>query len=310
MRNFLILFLVSILVFTCDDGDIITVQLDFQQELLRCDENTDSYVLYEIKTDPVESLSLVIPRNTTTEAYFDTVTDIDNPPTFDVDDSGVSFNYRTYNIEPSFCSAIQDPSVTIFQDYQALGGTVTVTTTFIDTDDDGISNSDEGADPNGDGDFSDSQDTDGDGLYDYIDQDDDNDNILTANEDDNEDGDNNPFTNPRDTDDDGIADYLEEDDDNDGVITRLEDADGNRNPRDDFLLGEPDELPRYRNPDAAQVFPAPTPDEFLVVEYTRTFSTQFTITNLDIEILSTMTLDFGTYVSTPPETIMFDNNSN
>jgi hypothetical protein len=303
MRCLYILFCFVFLT-ACDDGDILTVELEFDSSLEICDNIISEYVVFNTRTDPNESLSLVFPRIQDNILIFNPVV---TPyiRTLPIDNSSVFFNYRTYNQEPVFCNSIPNSDIVIIDDYQGTGGSVTITTTYEDSDDDGIPNEDEGADPNNDGDFTDSRDTDGDGLYDYIDQDDDNDNILTCNEDDNEDGDNNPFTNFKDTDNDGVADYLEEDDDGDGTITRLEDADNNGDPRNDYLTDTPGELARYLREDVNQPF-----EDFGLKSnsYTRKFVTKFIITNLGLEIINTTPFDFGSYLRTS-EPVIFDPNA-
>ena len=306
MRKISVILLMLFLVISCDDGDVININLEFDQELELCDNFIDSYVVYDTRTDPTESLILVFPKTANDTLIF-------NPEespyqrAFDIDNSSVLFNYRVYDQLPSFCSTIQDANSTILQNYIAQNGaTVNAITTFVDSDDDGIPNEDE--DDNADGDnnyLTNPLDTDGDGLPNYIDQDDDNDNVLTIDEDDKVDGDGNPFTNFRDTDGDGIPDYLEEDDDDDEILTRYEDESLNRNPEDDFLI-QGDDLPRYRNPDAAQDF-GPSSPEFRIVTYNRNWTTIFTIEDLDLEILTDDLFDFGTYTR-ESDAIEYDNN--
>ena len=172
---------------SCDDGDIITVELEFDKILELCDENSESFLLYDTRTDPNESLSLVFPRNSTTESYFSTASPVGEPISFSIDGNSVMFNYRTYNIEPTFCEVIPNANLIIREDYTASSGTVQVIVTVTDEDDDGIPTMNENPDPNGDGNYSDAQDTDMDGIPDYLDQDDDNDNVLTKTEDDDDD---------------------------------------------------------------------------------------------------------------------------
>jgi hypothetical protein len=238
---------------------------------------------------------LVFIRNATTEAYFTAATEPGNPIRFNIGENGSSFNYRTYNREPTFCNILPNSNLAIVEDYPAANGApLTIVTTIIDSDNDGIPNEDE--DDNIDGDFNyltNPLNTDGDTLPNYMDADDDNDNVLTIDEDDNIDGDNNPFTDPRRTDGDDKPDYLDADDDGDGVLTRLEDEGGNQNPTDDFLMDMPGETPRFLNPEAANEFPDPG---FRDTNFKRTFTTRFTIQNLGIEIINAQFLDFGTYV--------------
>ena len=295
MRLTRALLLLLILLVSCDDGDIITVEFEFDGDLELCDNSTEEFLLFDILNSPPESLTLRLPRNSTTEALFTTAIPENTPVAILINASTVRYNYRTYNLDPEFCDLVTDPDLKILSDYEAPSGTVFVTNTIIDSDDDGISNEDEGADPNGDGDFSDSRDTDGDGIYDYIDQDDDNDNVLTATEDDDDDGDNNPFTDARDTDGDGIADYLDDDDDGDGVLTYLEDQNENSSPLDDFdPNSELANTPRFLDPNAIQSYPAA---ERIGNQYTRQYFTKFVLENIDLEIIQFDFYNFGTYVS-------------
>ena len=48
-----LLFYSLFLITSCNDGDIITVELEFDQDLALCgDSESDNYVIYDIKTDP------------------------------------------------------------------------------------------------------------------------------------------------------------------------------------------------------------------------------------------------------------------
>lgn len=296
MRNFLIFICVSFFSVSCDDGDILTIDLDFDQNLELCNENISDFLLYDVRTDPAESLSLVFPRNDITTAYFTTPSTEAEPHTFELNEDTNLFNYRTYNIEPTFCDVIPNPSVVINEDFNATTGTVNIVTTIVDDDNDGIPNNVE--DENLDGDnnpATNPTNSDDDDIPDYLDQDDDNDNILTINEDDDNDGDGNPSTNPRNTDGDDLPDYLDDDDDGDMIPTRLEDEDENLNPTDDFLMDIPGELPRYRNFDAAEAFPDPG---LIPNTFTTTITMRFTILNPDLGIINTDFLNFGIFTTT------------
>lgn len=292
--------LISVLFTACDDGDIITASLEFDDTLTLCgDEFSDNYVLYNTKTSPNESLTLFFPVTTTNNAIFNPTVD-GQERTLTINTNTIRFNYRTYSGDPELliCQEIPEAGVSINNDYEAAtGATAILTSTFIDDDNDGIPSADENQDPNNDGDFSDAQDTDGDGIPDYLDEDDDNDNILTINEDDNEDEDDNPFTNPRNTDGEDEPDYLDPDDDNDGVLTRLEDENMNTILTDDF-----DEQsitsplpPRYLDPAANESFEN---TEFIETSYTREIQVDVIILNADISILNADEIDMGTYTKT------------
>ncbi|WP_411766860.1 hypothetical protein [Winogradskyella sp. A3E31] len=299
MRQVLFLLLISLLLATCDDGDIITVELEFDKELSLCDNNTENYLVYDTRTDPNESLSLLFPRSGNETIFNPEVSPAVRELT--INETSTLFNYRSYNIEPTFCESIPDPDLIILEDNMANGGLVIVTSVFIDSDDDGISNEDEGFVVTADGDVSGSLDSDGDGIYDYIDQDDDNDNVPTRFEDHDADGDNNPFTNPLDTDNDGTPDYLDTDDDEDGIPTRLEDENEDENPRNDFQESTDGSIvpARYLDANAAESFPD---SGFINNSYTRSVTVSFFIDQLGLDIASFQTLDFGTYTK-PTETI-------
>ena len=110
MRNLILLFCVSFLITACDDGDIITVELDFVADNLgRCENDTDFYLLFNTRQDPSESLSLLIPRNDANELLFREPTPVGEPTTIMIDGNVVRFNYRTYNrdiIGDELCNTI------------------------------------------------------------------------------------------------------------------------------------------------------------------------------------------------------------
>lgn len=207
----------------CDDGDVITVNLEFDNTFKYC----GSLVLYKTKTNPAESLSIFL-ANRTIESFVET-TFIDTDSVFvaltsdsisvTLDGSTNKLNYRTYSALPTnpFCNDIPSSELNIIND--AVGtGTAIITTTLEEDDNDGIPS--EFEDINGNGDLND-DDTDGDGVPNYLDDDDDGDNVKTINEFVNYEVANN-LTNALDTDGDGIPNYLDNDDDGDNVPTRDE----------------------------------------------------------------------------------------
>ena len=226
MRKLLFLFSLLFVLSSCDDGDIITVELDFDDTFTTCGE----LVFYKVKDDPSESLSLQITSPSTTLEDLLEIDDdgelLSTVETFTINGTSNQFHYRTYNQTPTdfFCNDVQPSEIIITNDDESTSGTATVMMALTEDDNDGIAAALE--DLNGNGDLTD-DDTDGDGLPNYIDEDDDGDNVLTRLEldDDDLDGDDNPLTNPLDTDADGTPDYLDTDDDNDGVNTIDEEND-------------------------------------------------------------------------------------
>lgn len=299
MRNALaVFFLVFFL--SCDDGDIITVNIDFDYNLSQCENNSDSYFIYNTKDDPSEAVIVVFPRNTTNELFFTEATSENQTPLI-VDGSSIRFIYRTYNrnitgtgTNSELCDAVIPADLTILEDYEAASGAeILITSTVIDDDEDGVPTEFEGADPNGDGDFSDSLDTDGDGIFDYLDDDDDNDNVLTRQELNNDDtSDEDPNTNPLDTDGDGTPDYLDTDDDNDMVLTIDEDANGVNGPIDDTVVENGVSIPLFRS--ALETISYPNPGLRTDNDYLRTVTLSFVVQNFNIEILQQDVLSLGT----------------
>ena len=294
MKKFLVLLCIGFLWTSCDDGDVIEVALDFDKTLAFCDQSTTNYLIYDIKQNPFESLSLLFPRNATTALIFSPL--VNNYATqFDIDGSSVRFNYRTYDGNPEnlLCTLVPDPNTTILNDYESTSGIVKTFTTFIDDDEDGIPTSVEDLNLDGDDDpETNPTDTDGDGIPDYRDADDDNDNILTKFENHNysvEFG----LSNAQDTDGDGIPDYLDNDDDGDGVLTRNEDENGDKDPRNDFDdASATPTVPRYLDATAVEPF---VMDALVPNKFKRSYVVNFKLSYIDLQVLSTDELELGNY---------------
>ena len=245
MRKLLSLSFAALLLFSCNDGDIIVTDFNFDDPQLSWCGDNQSQVLYKINNSGVneaiafrfdlttanpqfflpEEGQITIPLNATT-----------NQVVYRVFDGEVDRNY--------FCNEIPPVSPQVVREFKSTtGGEVLITSTIAnatDHDGDGVPSSSEG--------MASGLDTDGDGIPDYLDIDDDGDNILTRVERAVE-ADNSVNTYP-DSDNDGIPDYLDPDDDNDGVPTRNEDWNLNLNPADD----QTDGLPHYLNPEITDSF--------------------------------------------------------
>ena len=281
MRNYFLVLIFSCFVFvSCNDGDVISVELDFDKTLTLCgDETSSNYILYDTKTTPFESLTLLFPNNVQADAIFNTGIS-GKTETLLINGNSVRFNYRTYSADPNtyICQDIPDASVSVTNNYEASSGNVIFTTTFEDDDNDGVPNALEF-----DGD------TDGDTIPDYKDYDDDGDNVPTINEkpDPNGDGD---LSDMQDTDGDSIPDYLDMDDDNDDTLTKFEDENNNGNLFDDLATGAA--VARFLDITVDDSFESSVtnPNEF-----SRNFSVNVTLENIDISILSTDSFFLGTY---------------
>jgi len=297
MKRPFYIILCLVLFASCDDGDIFTVDLEFDELLERCDNFEDSYIVYDTREDPNEALILVMPKDEANEILFTTATEMTAERTIP---SQVQFYYYKYNNTVSngeLCDVVTDPSLVVIEDNEATAGTVYINTNIVDDDNDGVASEYE----YGPGGLDNPQDSDDDGIPDYLDEDDDNDNVKTSDEIDNSDGDDNPNTNPFNTDlnlpnGDDIPNYLDDDDDGDGIDTRLEDENENANPRDDYQESSDGSVVprRYLDPNASEPFPY---SGLIDNRYTRIATTRFLITNTGIGPISSTEIPFGTYIS-------------
>lgn len=292
MRRIYILLCLVFLV-ACDDGDIITVDLEFDKELNYCDNNIGSFLIFDLREDPNESLSVIIPRSTNQEFPYTEPTPADTPHEYTINGSTNRFIYRTYNRAVGtneLCEAIAPGTLNIIDDHEAESGTIYVTVNVDDDDGDGIPSDMEGrGEMDENGNYPNAEDFDGDGIPNYQDEDDDNDNVLTKFETGEIDNEGNPTL---DTDGDLILDYLDIDDDGDGINTILEDENGDKNPRNDQNTNAEDMLiAHYLNPLETTVYDSPGLLE--TNEYTRTITASFFITNFNLDILSSPQLDLG-----------------
>jgi len=284
-----LIILVFVPFYSCDDGDIITVELDFEDTFESC--GNTNLILFKTKEDPSESLSLKL-----NGVELDDILQVDDNGLFEKTytiNSTNPFNYRTYSNTdlPSdlFCSDIPNSDVIITQDIESTSGMADLKTELTEDDNDGVPA--ELEDRNNNGDLED-DDTDGDTIPDYIDADDDGDNILTIDEnpDPNGDGD---ISDAQDTDGDSIPDYLDDDDDGDGVKTRDEENDSqDNNPANDITNNEVG--PDYLNPEVTTTVAATGYRDHSIGQ---TYKVTVILRDIDIQIISADVYDFGTLVN-------------
>lgn len=282
MKQCFLLFLSLLFITSCDDGDIIVTNFDFDETNLSLCGDGDTKVLYKVSNQDIfEAISFsfndgdfngltegteVISLNTTNQVIY---------RTFDDAITGTSY----------FCTEIPPSSPNVEQEFiSTTGGEATFTTTIEpdsnDEDGDGLTNTEEG--------ISTLLDTDEDGIPNYQDIDDDGDNVPTS----SELGSLAPTT-FLDTDEDETPNYLDNDDDGDGILTRNEDEDMNVDPRNDIGVNA---IALYLDAESSQ--------EFIVTEsiansYNVLFRTRVIITNLtfdggDIQAIEG-TYDLGLY---------------
>ncbi|NCO62950.1 MAG: hypothetical protein GW839_05015 [Flavobacteriales bacterium] len=279
-HSFFIVILFSILTtFSCNDGDIITVEFDFDDTFSAC-EGVSDIVFYNTKNDPSESLSVLIPSFS-----LETILAVEENDSLIIENLAVTFNYRTYSnssISNLFCNDIPNSEIDITSDEES-SSTIKILTILTEDDNDGVPA--ELEDINGNGNLKD-DDTDGDGIPNFKDVDDDGDNILTRSEnpDPNADG---LLNDAQDTDGDGIPDYLDDDDDGDGALTRDEETNTqNNNPIDDVTNS--DIGPDYLNANVITNIPATAFRQHTISKTYEVFMTVFNIalTNLFMEELN------------------------
>ena len=289
MRRLLYILFIGLLSYSCDDGDVFEVTLEFDDTFETC----GSLVLYKTKDSPPESLSIQL-QGRTIDEFLNVGDDNLFTQTYEFSSSSNAFNYRTYSSAPDpnlvFCNDIPPANIDILVDSESTSGTATVTTVLVEDDNDGIPADLEGRGEQAeDGTYPDAIDTDNDGIPNYLDVDDDGDNVLTTAE--------NPeyteadgLANAQDTDLDGIPDYLDNDDDNDGIPTRDEESiNADNNPLNDVT--EPDNGADYLNPNVAISVPATA---FIQHPIAQVYTISVFVENIQIPNLTQDELDFGT----------------
>ena len=260
MRKLFFIFILFSLFYSCNDGEIIVTDFNFEASNLNNCGGPGAYIFYNINNSlSAESISLIL--ETSDVLFFEsgTIEYVLNGDTYVV-------NYRKYDgdiTDSYFCSNIPPTSPGVSIEYLGASGIALLTTIVTRDDEDGIEEDPEN-----------NLDTDNDGLLNYFDNDDDGDNVPTV----NELGagflsGNNEF--PLDTDNDGIFDYLDIDDDEDTILTRYEDANGDLDPTNDFT-GTSD-VPDYLTPAIAN---SNVIDQYRIHSYQITSDIELVINNL------------------------------
>lgn len=299
MRKLITFLSILLLMSSCDDGDIILVQLDFDETFETCGE----LVFFNIRENPAESISLQISSPAITiDDVFEVepvetgslLVELVNPEIVgSINGSSNLFNYRSYNSITGnlFCNDVPPSNLEITDDQSSYSGNYTITTTYSEDDNDGIPA--EMEDLNNNGNLYD-DDTDGDGIPNFLDEDDDGDNVLTSTElldYDMDDDDDDPLTDPQDTDGDGIPNYLDDDDDGDLVLTIDEENMGDgqdENPSNDYTGNNL--LANYLDPLVATTVPATA---YRLHNIKQTFVVSLLVKNISFPTLTQDEFDFG-----------------
>ena len=273
---------------SCDDGDIIDFELDFDNTFEICEGDND-LVFYKVKEDPSESFSLQV-SNTRIEDLLEVDENGIYEETFSITAS-TPLIYRTYSNnelpDDLFCSVVQNSEVQITNNDESTSGSALLRTVLVEDDNDGIP-----AELDIDPDAITVNDTDGDGLLNFIDADDDGDNVLTEDEnpDPNGDGD---LSDAQDTDNDGVPDYLDNDDDGDGVLTINEEKDlQDSNPRNDTTTDAVtlEVTPDYLNAAETTEIAATAYRKHTIIQ---TYNVTLTLFDFDLELISIDEFFFG-----------------
>ena len=257
------LFFISILLSlfsSCNDGDIIITDFNFEASNLNNCGSPGAYIFYNINNSLfAESISLVLETSDILFLESGTVEYVLNGITYAV-------NYRKYDddiTDDYFCSNIPPTTPNVTIEFLGASGIALLTTIVTKNDEDGIEEDPES-----------NLDTDNDGLLNYFDNDDDGDNVPTLNELGSEFLIGNVEF-PLDTDNDGIYDYLDIDDDGDTILTRYEDANGDLDPTNDFTdtSNDPDYL-------TAAIANSNAIDQYRIHSYQITSDIELVINNL------------------------------
>ncbi|RKS42702.1 hypothetical protein BC962_3159 [Gillisia mitskevichiae] len=245
MRNYFYIIFLFLGFTSCDDGDIIINNFDFEDDSIEsCAKVGRPKVFFIINSDDIfESISLVTNNTAISELASILTINTETDISFNLD-SNNKINYRVYDgsiTTDYFCNSLPPSGPKVIQEFVSVGGTVKISTTRIyldstDSDGDGIKDADEF-----DGD------TDDDGIPNKFDIDDDGDNVLTSTEL-YATGDNTVF---QDTDQDDKPNYLDKDDDGDGILTREEITAGDQLPTANV---NDENLANYLNFDIAERF--------------------------------------------------------
>jgi hypothetical protein len=291
MKKILVI-LAALLIWSCDDGDILVTSFDFDEQTLQTCTDFD-FVYFKINADNNETLALQF----STALPFQT----------EVGEQEISLSstnqvtYRRFNSDVTasyFCNAIPPTQPTVVEEFTSNVGDITLVTDGTLDDDDGIP-----------AELEMGMDSDSDGIEDYLDFDDDGDNVPTLFEGVViTDGVIDPLL-TRDTDGDGKFDYLDIDDDGDGILTIDEDPNMDLDPMNDNSDPDMDTLDDYLNQNIAISY-----DIGAFREHATVFDDieiTISMTNLDFRnengeevIRNTTTIRFGVFEGTPAVTLL------
>ncbi len=127
MKNIFLVLIFSILLQSCDDGDIIVTSFDFSEAELKFCGGPGDYVFYRINKKSQESISLKL---STSDKIFELVED----KTYILNGTTEYVNYRSYDGpigNDYFCRSVPPTSPKVNVDYFAGSGKVDMAISYI-----------------------------------------------------------------------------------------------------------------------------------------------------------------------------------
>ncbi|WP_424493417.1 hypothetical protein [Salinimicrobium sp. GXAS 041] len=310
MKNYFFALCAVLMLASCDDGEIIVTNFQFEENNFEwCSGPDDTQVFFKINNDlSNEAIAVIFELEPFSDDFLlEPLSEDDVFLVEAIDERRIPLNsenevvYRTFNGDVGdnyFCNEIPPTSPGVLDEYRSTsGGEIVIYSSLnnlLDLDRDGVPTEMENAviaDYYVTIDDVEYPDTDNDGIPNYLDIDDDGDNVSTSEEIAVEAE--NTASDLPDTDGDGIPNYLDNDDDGDGTLTIFEDWDEDGDPTDDL---NDEGVPYYLNPEILQAFDAePSTSNEITISYRYTvFIEDLTLSRQsDGEQIRLNTYDFG-----------------
>ena len=132
MRKFFAILLIFTFLQSCNDGDIIVTNFNFDAVDLKKCGDVGNYVFFKENTESFESLSLKL-------GVTDSIYNTEETKTYPLGASTNFVNYRRYDGKLGnnyFCNSIPPTSPSVLEDYKAVSGSAIVIVSFEYDDDD------------------------------------------------------------------------------------------------------------------------------------------------------------------------------
>ncbi len=129
MRTFFCLYSFLILLFACNDGDVIISQIDFENNTLELCGDSGEYVFYKI--NPINQETLALKLKTT-----DAILNTEATRTYALNQTTHNVTYRVFNqaiTSSYFCNTIPPSSPLFIKNYESTAGSAIVNGKITDT---------------------------------------------------------------------------------------------------------------------------------------------------------------------------------